>query len=95
MVKQHFFCRHFEVKFEAKNEEIFMFKAKKNSSFYNETPRKESIRYGIFPKTFLLNHLKSLKGSSSSSLNKIDILIIILFRMLLFFPFFPKIHHHD
>ncbi len=63
---------------------------------YNEKLRRESIQYGIFPKKNVLNHLKSLKGWWSSSLNQIDILITILFRMLFFFfSFFPKNHHHD
>jgi hypothetical protein len=43
----------------------------------------------FFQKNYVLNHLKSLKRWWLSSLNQIDILITILFRML-FLSFFSK-----
>jgi hypothetical protein len=44
----------------------------------------------FFQKNYVLNHLKSLRGWWSSSLNQIDILIIFLFKMLLFFFLFSE-----
>jgi hypothetical protein len=53
-------------------------------------------QYGMafFQKNSILNHLKSLKGWSLSSLNQINILIDFLFEML-FFSFVLKNHRHE
>ncbi len=72
-----------------KNGAISMFKAYK---VFHWTMKNRGNQYGMafFQKQFVLNHLKSLKGWSSTSLNQIDVLIDFLFEMLFFFLFSKK-----
>jgi hypothetical protein len=59
---QTMFCLpKFEVKFETKNGAISMFRADKVLHCIMEKPRRESIRYGIFPKTLCTKSFEKFK----------------------------------